>query len=139
MADLVRFGVSLDAALLERFDKLIAGKGYTNRSEALRDLIRDQLVAEEWRGGNDNAVAVVSLVYDHHRLDLPKRLMQEQHNHHDLVNSALHIHLDHHNCLEVLVLRGKAKKIKALADSLGSTRGVKHSKQMLTTTASGLE
>ena len=135
MANLARFGISLDSDLLEQFDKLIGKKGYTNRSEALRDLIRDQLVAEEWRTGNEEAVAVVTLVYDHHQLDLPKRLTDAQHDHHGLVNSSLHVHLDRHSCLEVLILRGRAAKIKALGEKLASTRGVKHAKVTHTTTA----
>ncbi len=134
MAQLARFGVSLDSGLLKRYDALIQEKGYTNRSEALRDLIRDQLVAEEWRAGPEEAVAVVSLVYDHHQLDLPKRLMDMQHDQHDMVLSTLHVHLDPHGCLEVLILRGPGRKVRTLADKLASTRGVKHGKVTLTTT-----
>ena len=138
MGQLARFGVSLDSDLLRRFDALIEGKGYANRSEALRDLIRDQLVAEEWRAGPEEAVAVVSLVYDHHQLDLPKRLTDMQHDHHDIVLSTLHVHLHRHGCLEVLVLRGRGRKVKTLGDKLASTRGVKHGKVTLTTTGRAL-
>jgi len=113
-------------------------RGYTNRSEALRDLIRDELVAEEWRAGEEEAVAVVSLVYDHDQLDLPGRLTDAQHDHHGLVNSSLHVHLDRRSCLEVLVLRGQAKRIRALGDRLVSTRGVKHGKLILTTSGRDL-
>lgn len=138
MGRLARFGVSLDSGLLKRFDALIQGKGYTNRSEALRDLIRDRLVEEEWRAGPEEAVGVVSLVYDHHQLDLPKRLMDMQHDNHDVVLSTLHVHLRRHGCLEVLILRGPGRKVKALADRLVSIRGVKHGKVTLTTTGQGL-
>lgn len=138
MGQLTRFGVSLDSGLLKGFDALIQKRGYTNRSEALRDLIRDQLVTEEWRGGPQEAVAIVSLVYDHHQLDLPKRLTDAQHDHHGLINSSLHVHLDQHSCLEVLVLRGPGRKIRALGDKLASTRGVKHGKVTLTTTGRAL-
>ena len=138
MGRLARFGVSLDSDLLRKFDALIQNKGYTNRSEALRDLIRDQLVAEEWRAGPELAVAVVSLVYDHHQLDLPKRLTEAQHDHHGLITSSLHVHLDQHSCLEVLILRGPGRKIRALGDKLAGTRGVKHGKVALTTSGRGL-
>jgi CopG family nickel-responsive transcriptional regulator len=138
MGQLARFGVSLDAGLLKRFDALIRRKGYTNRSEALRDLIRDRLVTEEWRAGPEEAVAIVSLVYDHHELDLPRRLTDMQHDHHDVVLSTLHVHLHHHACLEVLVLRGPGRKVKALGEALASTRGVKHGKLTLTATGKAL-
>lgn len=138
MGRLTRFGISLDSDLLERFDALMGRRGYTNRSEALRDLIRDELVVEEWRAGEEEAVAVVSLVYDHDQLDLPGRLTDAQHDHHGLVNSSLHVHLDRRSCLEVLVLRGQAKRIRALGDRLVSTRGVKHGKLILTTSGRDL-
>jgi len=138
MGQLARFGVSLDSRLLKRFDALIQQKGYTNRSEALRDIIRDQIVADEWRAGPEEAVAVVSLVYDHHQLDLPNRLTDMQHDHHSMVLSTLHVHLHRHSCLEVLVLRGPGRKVKKLADSLAGARGVKHGKVTLTTAGQDL-
>lgn len=138
MSTITRFGVSLDSDLLEEFDGLIAGRGYTNRSEALRDLIRNELVAEKWKAGSEQAVAVVSIVYDHHELDLPKKLTDIQHESHDLVVSTLHVHLSHHSCLEVLVLRGRGNKIKSLGDRLVSTRGVKHGEVFLTTSSDSL-
>ena len=139
MSELTRFGVSLDAGLLRRFDALIERKGYSNRSEALRDLIRDQLVAEKWRTDPEEAMAVVTLVYDHHDMDLPKRLTRAQHDRHDLIVSTLHIHMTHHACLEVIVLRGKGSAIKKLGDRLTSTRGVVHGKVTLTTTGRELD
>jgi CopG family nickel-responsive transcriptional regulator len=126
MPGVTRFGVSLDQKLLAQFDRLIARKGYTNRSEAIRDLIRESLVREQWELGTDEAVGTLTLVYDHEIPDLSDKLMDLQHAHYKTIVSALHIHLDPHHCLEVLVLRGKAKELKAIADRLIGTRGVKH-------------
>lgn len=126
MSALSRFGVSLDQQLLAEFDRVIARKGYTNRSEAIRDLIRESLVREQWELGTNQAVGTITLVYDHDVPDLADRLTDLQHAHYRSIVSALHVHLDPHHCLEVLVLRGKAKELKAIADRLIGTRGVKH-------------
>jgi CopG family nickel-responsive transcriptional regulator len=134
MSDVVRFGVSTDERLLERFDALIAEKGYVNRSEAVRDLIRNALVEEKWAGGEEEAVGTVTLVYDHHSTDLSDKLTEHQHDHHHEIVSTLHIHLDSHHCLEVVVLRGVAREIKRIADELIGTKGVKHGKFVATTT-----
>jgi len=138
MAETVRFGISIDERLLNRFDTLIEAKGYINRSEAIRDLIRNALVEEEWAKENQEAVGTVSLVYDHHTRDLSDKLTEHQHSHHKEIISALHVHLDAHHCLEVVVLKGKASKIKKLAEELIGTKGVKHGKLMTTTTGKGL-
>lgn len=138
MSELVRFGISADERLLERFDALIADKGYVNRSEAIRDLIRNSLVEEQWNVGEDEAVGTVTLVYDHHSTDLSDKLTEHQHSHHEEIVSTLHIHLDAHHCLEVVVLRGKASEIGRLASELIGTRGVKHGKFVATTTGDGL-
>ena len=138
MSHLVRFGISADERLLERFDGLISKKGYVNRSEAIRDLIRNALVEEEWDLGEAEAVGTVTLVYDHHTRDLADKLTEHQHSHHEAIVSTLHIHLDAHNCLEVVVLRGKAAEIKRLADGLIGTKGVKHGKFVATTTGDDL-
>jgi CopG family nickel-responsive transcriptional regulator len=122
----MRFGVSLDESLLDKFDRVITRKGYTNRSEAIRDLIRDSLVREQWELGTEQAVGTITLVYSHDVPDLADRLTDLQHAHYRSIISALHVHLDPHHCLEVLVLRGKAKDLKAIADRLIGTRGVKH-------------
>ena len=135
---LTRFGVSLSEKLLAEFDRLIDEKGYTNRSEAIRDLIREKLVEEEWQAGTEEVAGTVSLVYDHHILDLPKRLTDIQHDHHDMVLSTLHVHLDHYNCLEVLLLKGPANEVRELGEKLASTKGVKHGKFALTTTGKRL-
>jgi len=122
----------MDAALLERFDKHIQDRGYGNRSEAIRDLVRDSLVREEWEGG-DEVVGTITLVYDHHVRELSERLTDIQHDHFNSVLSSLHIHLDHHNCLEVIVVRDEASKVQKFADRLIGTRGVKHGKLSATT------
>jgi len=121
-----RFGVSLEEHLLAQFDRLIARRGYTNRSEAIRDLIRESLVREQWELGSDEVVGTLTLVYNHEVRDLTDKLTDLQHAHYKAIVSGLHVHLDSHHCLEVLVLRGRAKELKAIADRLIGTRGVKH-------------
>jgi CopG family nickel-responsive transcriptional regulator len=138
MADVIRFGISMDERLLARFDARSAEKGYVNRSEAIRDLIRNALVEEEWTDGEVDAVGTVTLVYDHHSTDLADKLTEHQHGHHESIVSTLHIHLDTHHCLEVVVLRGEAAVIKRLADGLIGTKGVKHGTFVATTTGVGL-
>ena len=126
MGDVTRFGVSLDVKLLRQFDRLIVRKGYANRSEAIRDLIREALVREQWELGAEDAVGTITLVYDHHTRDLSDKLTDLQHAHYESIVSTLHVHLDPHHCLEVLVLRGTAGTLKEIADRLIGTRGVKH-------------
>lgn len=138
MAETTRFGISIDGRLLAKFDNLLEEKGYSNRSEAIRDLIRNALVEEEWARANEETVGTVSLVYDHHTRDLSDKLTEHQHSHHKEIISALHIHLDAHHCLEVVVIKGKAKNIRRLAEELIGTKGVKHGKLMTTTTGKGL-
>jgi CopG family transcriptional regulator, nickel-responsive regulator len=138
MGETVRFGISIDNGLLERFDRLVNEKGYVNRSEAIRDLIRDALVEQTWEAGDEETVGTVTLVYDHHVHDLADKLTDLQHDHHDRIISTLHVHLDHHNCLEVLVVRGQAGQIKGIADALIGVKGVKHGKLVMTTTGQGL-
>ena len=137
MKELVRFGVSLDGDLLDKFDDLIARKGYTNRSEAIRDLIRDNLVGQEWNA-NEETVGTVTIVYDHHVRALTDKLTSIQHDYQHLIVSGMHVHLDHDHCLEVLVVRGKGSEIKQVADTLIGTKGVKHGKLATTTTGKGL-
>jgi CopG family nickel-responsive transcriptional regulator len=137
MKRLVRFGVSLDHHLLDDFDRLIQRKNYTNRSEALRDLIRDNLVGQEW-DENKETVGTVTFVYNHHVRDLTDKLTEIQHRYHQLILSSMHVHLDHDHCLEVLVVRGKGTEIKKVSDILIGTKGVKHGKLAMTTTGKGL-
>jgi CopG family nickel-responsive transcriptional regulator len=129
--------VAIDADLLDKFDRLIAQRGYTNRSEAFRDLIRDGLVEKAWEAPDSHVVGTVTLVYDHHVRLLNEKLTGIQHDFHRSILSTLHVHLDHDNCLEVLVLRGKASEVRQVADTLISTKGVKHGR--LTMTTSGAE
>jgi CopG family transcriptional regulator, nickel-responsive regulator len=137
MSSLIRFGISLDKTLLESFDVLISDRGYTNRSEALRDLIRDELVRKEWLSG-DIVAGTITLVYDHHTRELNARLTDIQHNHHNVIIATQHIHLDHHNCLEVIVVQGTPQDIEKLAARLKATRGVKHSALTMATTGKNL-
>jgi len=125
MAELVRFGVSLERKLLERFDNLIKEKNYSNRSEAIRDLIREEFVKREWIEGDDVAGAIV-LIYDHHRKDLLNKITDIQHNYQNVIISTQHIHLDHDNCLEIIAVRGNPKEVRQLADTLKAIKGVKH-------------
>lgn len=137
MKELVRFGVSLDSDLLDRFDDLIARKGYTNRSEAIRDLIRDALVEHEW-DADEETIGTVTIVYDHHVRALTDKLTSIQHDFQQLIVSGMHVHLDHDHCLEVLVVRGRGSEIRQVADTLIGTKGVKHGKLATTTTGKSL-
>ncbi|HZV82727.1 MAG TPA: nickel-responsive transcriptional regulator NikR [Geobacteraceae bacterium] len=138
MGTTVRFGISLDEKLLTSFDQLIEEKSYMNRSEAIRDLIRAALVEEKSSSDEAESVGTVTLVYNHHVRDLSDKLTEHQHSHHDQIISALHVHLDAHNCLEVLVVRGKVREIKKIADELIGVKGVKHGKLVMTTTGADL-
>ena len=137
MGDLLRFGVSIEDSLLESFDRLIAERGYATRSEALRDLIRDALVQSRLEASpkNTQVLGSLSLVYDHHAHDLTEQMNELQHDHHELVVSVLHVHVSHDDCMEVIVLRGTAGKVRQLADSLLSLKGVKHGKLFITVPA----
>lgn len=139
VGELVRFGVAMDEELLERFDSLVSRRGQAaNRSEAIRDLVRDALVEADAEDEDGEVVGTVTMVFDHHANDLSERLDALQHAHHDKIVSALHVHLDAHTCLEVLVMRGRGGEIRALADGLLGTKGVKHGKLVTTTSAEGL-
>jgi CopG family nickel-responsive transcriptional regulator len=137
MSGLSRIGVAIDSDLLDKFDSLIGQRGYTNRSEAFRDLIRDELVEKTWESPESQVVGTVTLVYDHHVRLLNEKLTGIQHEFHHSILSTLHVHLDHDNCLEVLVVRGKSSVVRKVADVLISTKGVKHGR--LTITTSGAE
>lgn len=134
MSDLERFGVSMDGALLNAFDELIRSRGYRNRSEAIRDIIRDYLVSTEWEDSEHEVVGTLTVVYDHARHDLSEKLTALQHEHHERIVCSTHVHIDEHNCLEIVVLRGPAGEVRRLADELMATRGVKHAKLVSTTT-----
>lgn len=139
MSELARIGVAIDSDLLEKFDHLIGKRGYTNRSEAFRDLIRDELVEHRWESPESQVVGTITLVYDHHVRQLSDRLIDMQHDHHHSILSTLHVHLDHDNCLEVIVVKGKAEQVKTLADALITTKGVKHGRLTITTSGADLK
>jgi CopG family nickel-responsive transcriptional regulator len=126
MSDLTRVSISLETALLEAFDRRIEARGYANRSEAIRDLIRDRLIKEDVEQAEGDQVAVLTLVYDHHARELAARLIDKQHHHHELVVSSLHVHLGERHCLEVSILRGPIEKVRHLGDELLATKGVLH-------------
>ena len=130
MESTIRFGVSMEFELLEKFDKLIAEKGYTNRSEAIRDLIRDCLVKQEWEEGKES-VGVITLVYEHELVDV---LTELQHRYHNLIISTTHVHLDEHNCLEVVIAKGKGRQIGEIAGKLRSIKRVKYGRLVMATT-----
>lgn len=139
MAKVIRFGVSLETELLKKFDSLIKETEYKSRSEAIRDLIRERLVSEEWKEEKKETVGILGLVFSHEVRELTEKLTKVQHNYLNLIISSTHIHLDKHNCLEVIVLRGKSYLIKKISDELLSTRSVKHGKLLMTTTGKDIE
>lgn len=138
MGKVERFSVSLEGELLNAFDAFLVQMGYTSRSEAVRDLIREKLVARELEAPDAEGVGVITLVYDHHRRELPERLTEIQHRYFKEITSTSHIHLDRHNCLEVIIVRAQARKIRNIADLLISTKGVKHGRLVTTTTGKAL-
>jgi CopG family transcriptional regulator, nickel-responsive regulator len=137
MEKLARFGISISPELLKKFDELVKSKGYVNRSEAIRDLIRDYLVEHEWEEDVET-MGAITIVYDHHVKELTESLTDIQHDYCLFIISSLHIHIDEHNCLEVAIVKGKGSKVKEIADKLISTKGVKHGKLTMTTTGKGL-
>jgi CopG family nickel-responsive transcriptional regulator len=131
MAELSRIGVAIDSNLLARFDRFITKQGYTNRSEAFRDLIRDRLVNAAVETPEAPVVGTITLIYDHHSRLLPEKLTELQHVHHGLIISTTHVHLDHSTCLEVLVVKGGSKQVQKLADLLVGTKGVQHGRLVM--------
>lgn len=134
---LKRFSISLDDNLLDIFDQHIADKAYNNRSEAIRDLIRNTFVEKEWQEDKD-VMGVISLVYDHHQPQLQKRVTELQHDFHHQIVSTTHVHMDHDNCLEVIIVKGKAKNVMELADRLRALKGVRNSNLAMNSTGKSL-
>ena len=134
MSEISRFGVSAEEELLKSYDRLLADQGYANRSEALRDLMRDALVKSrlETYPENSEVLGSLTLVYDHHATDLNDKMNQLQHDHHELVVSVLHVHVSYDDCMEVIVLRGALREIRFLAEGILSLRGVKHGHLFIT-------
>jgi len=135
---IVRFSVSVPASLARQLAQMAREKGYDNRSLAIADMIRDHLVEHQQQLGDKEIAGTITLVYDHHKHGLQEALTDLQHDHHELIISSLHVHLDHHNCLEVLVVRGPAGEVRRMADRLIGAKGVKHGKLTITTTGKGL-
>ncbi len=138
MSDLVRFGVSLEKGLLNKFDRLIREKNYANRSEAIRDLIRQELVRKQWQAGSEVAGAI-TIVYDHHRRELLNKIVDIQHTFQKIIISTQHVHLDHHNCLEIIAVKGLPREVQRLADTLRSIKGVKHGTLSMSSTGKAIE
>jgi CopG family nickel-responsive transcriptional regulator len=138
MSSLYRFGVSLEKDLIDEFDRHIEGRSYKNRSEAIRDLIREELVRKQWLCDNEVAGAI-TMSYDHHKRDLVNRLMDIQHDFQKTIISAQHIHIDHHNCLEIIAVKGKARDVEKLSSLLKAQVGVKHVALSMSTTGEALK
>ena len=134
----VRFGVSVPEELLEKFDRIIKEKGYVNRSEAIRDMMRDFIVRHEWETGNAEVAGTITMLYNHDEAEVVKELLDLQHEYLDEIVSSIHVHMDLHNCLEVVIVKGKASRIKEIADRLLSLKGVKHGKLVMTGTGKDL-
>jgi CopG family nickel-responsive transcriptional regulator len=139
MGVLSRIGIALDSDLLKRFDRSIGRRGYTNRSEAFRDLIRDRLVNERTAAPDATVVGTVTLIYDHHASSITEKLTEAQHEHHELVVSTSHAHLDHDSCLEVLIVHGKSAQVAHFADLLIGLKGVQHGRLVMTVPAQAIE
>jgi CopG family nickel-responsive transcriptional regulator len=139
MEKVVRFSTTIAPKLLDQFDEILEEKGYANRSEGIRDLIRNFIVANEWEGGDDEAVGSLTLLYDHDVRGVTDKLVELQHSHHANILSSMHVHLDEHNCIEVLVIKGRAGEIQSISDILIAARGVKHGELVMTSSGKGLE
>ncbi len=132
MQKVSRFGVSIEPHLLTQFDTLIKQKGYQNRSEAIRDLIREHLIQTQTHNPDSTSMGTLTMIYDHHTGNLTNKLLDIQHDHHTEILTTTHIHVDHHNCLEVLILKGKTGNIQKLADEIKALKGIKHGELVIT-------
>lgn len=138
MPEVFRFGISLPKDLIDKFDRLIKDKKYTNRSKAFGDLIRQELVKREWQEGKEIAGAI-TLIYDHHKRELLNKITDIQHDFQKVIISTQHIHLDHNNCLEIVAIRGNPKEAQRLTDTLKSIKGVKHATLSMSSTGKGID
>jgi CopG family nickel-responsive transcriptional regulator len=132
MEKITRFGVSIEPDLLEKFDRMMKKKGYTNRSEAIRDIVREHLIVEYVKDPSAEVIGTLTMIYDHHAGPLVERLLEIQHDHYQEILTTTHIHIDHTTCLEVLVLRGKTQKIQKLGDTIKALKGIKHGELVIT-------
>jgi CopG family transcriptional regulator, nickel-responsive regulator len=139
MPDLIRFGISMEKDLLGRLDQEIVKRGYPNRSEAIRDLIRNQLVEIDWSQEEEEVAGTITIIYNHHVRGLSDLLLEMQHDHHHMIVSVMHVHLEHEHCLEVMVIKGMASEAKELAGRLIGVKGVKHGKLTITSTGKRLK
>jgi CopG family nickel-responsive transcriptional regulator len=139
MEKVVRFSTTITPKLLDQFDKILEKKGYANRSEGIRDLIRNFIVSNEWEEEKGEGVGSLTLLYDHDVRGVTDKLVELQHSHHANILSSMHVHLDEHNCLEVLVIKGRAGEIRSISDALIAARGVKHGELVMTSTGKELE
>jgi CopG family transcriptional regulator, nickel-responsive regulator len=137
MSGLIRFGISLDKELSKKFDERIRRKSYSNRSEAIRDLIRQDLVQQEWLQGSEVAGAI-TLIYDHHKREVLNKITDIQHDFQKAIISSQHVHLDHHNCLEIIAVKGNPVEVEELAAMLKAVKGVRHSTLSMSTTGKAL-
>lgn len=138
MPDLVRLSISLDRALYDRLDRLVRGSGYTNRSEYVRDMIRQRLVAREWAEAKRDVLASITMVYDHHTRGLAERLIAIQHDHHVNILATTHVHLSHDLCAEMVMLHGRPQRLRRIADRLRQQRGVLHAELVMSSTGAPL-
>jgi len=138
MSGVFRFGISLPKDLLDKFDKLITQKSYSNRSEAFRDMIRQELIRKEWQEG-DNIAGAITLIYDHHKRELVNKLTDIQHDHQKVIISTQHIHLDHDNCMEIIAVKGHPREAEKLADTLKAVKGVKHGALNMSSTGKDID
>ena len=138
MPGVERFGVSMEEDLLTRFDTMVESRGYRSRSEAIRDLVRQEIVKDEWSDPDAEVVGTITVVYEHHEHELSSVLADLQHHYHEFILCSTHIHLDPHNCLEVIIVRGSSSRVRYIANTLTSTRGVKHGQLVSTTTGTNV-
>ncbi len=138
MSELVRLSISLEAPLSKKFERLVQRSGYTNRSEFIRDMIRERLVEQEWADTKLEVVGTITLVYDHHARQLTDKLVDIQHDHHDNILATTHVHLSHKLCAEMIMVRGSAGRVRKLADDLRQQRGVLHAELAMSSTGERL-
>lgn len=138
MPDLIRLSLSIEKPLFDKLEKLVAKSGYENRSEFVRDMIRDRLVKGEW-DKNQEVLGTITLIYDHHRHQLSEKLIHLQHHHHTNVLATTHVHLTHELCVEVIIARGKASLVKQLADLMHQQKGVLHAELSMASTGTDLD
>lgn len=138
MSDLVRLSISLEAPLLAQLERMVSTCGYGNRSEFIRDMIREQLVQRQWADKKGEVVGTITMVYDHHARQLTDRLVEIQHEHHDNILATTHVHLSHDLCAEMIMVRGSAARVRGIADRLRQQRGVLHAELAMSTTGAPL-